>query len=100
MRLYRGDMKTLSVTDARQNLTRWLRLAMAGEDVGILCGRRIVALRPVQVYSEDYALQEYSLTKKELGRAAKRMDTELAEDKKRGRLRRYSGNLERDLRDK
>ncbi len=91
-------MKTLSVTDARQNLTRWLRLAMAGEDVGILCGSRIVALRLVQVYSEDYALQEYGLTKKDLSRAAKRMDAKLAEDKERGRLRRYSGNLEKDLR--
>ena len=98
MRLYRDDMKTLSVTDARQNLTRWLRLAMAGEDVGILCGNRIVALRLVQVYSEDYALQEYGLTKKDISRAAKRMDAELAEDKERGRLRRYSGNLEKDLR--
>lgn len=97
MRLYRDDMKTLSVTDARQNLTRWLQLAMDGEDVGILCGNRIVALRPVQVYSEDYALQEYGLTKKELNRAAKRMDAEMAGDKKRGRLRRYSGNLEKDL---
>jgi len=56
-------------------------------------------LRPVQVYSEDYALQEYGLTKKELNRTAKRMDAELAADKKRGRLRRYSGDLERDLSD-
>ena len=90
-------MKTLSVTDARQNLTRWLQAAMKGEDVGILCGNQVVALRPVQVYSEDYALQEYGLTKKELIQAAKRMDAELTSDKKRGRLRRYSGNLERDL---
>jgi hypothetical protein len=87
------------VTDARQNLTHWLRLAMDGQDVGILCGNQIVALRPVQVFSEDYALQEYGLTKKELKRAADRMDAELAEDKKRGRLRRYSGNLEKDLHD-
>jgi antitoxin (DNA-binding transcriptional repressor) of toxin-antitoxin stability system len=99
MRLYTDDMKTLSVTDARQNLTRWLQAAMAGEDVGILCGNQVVALRPVQVYSEDYALQEYGLTKKGLTRAAKRMDAELAADKKRGRLRRYSGDLERDLSD-
>lgn len=91
-------MKTLSVTDARQNLTRWLQAAMQGEDVGILCGNQVVALRPVKVYSEDYALQEYGLTKKELSRAAKRMDAELAADKKQGRLRRYSGNLEHDLR--
>jgi len=91
-------MKTLSVTDARQNLTRWLQAAMKGEDVGILCGNQVVALRPVRVYSEDYALQEYGLTKKELIRAAKRMDSELTADKRRGRLRRYSGNLESDLR--
>src|ERR1017187_1865885 len=95
MRLYKDDMKTLSVTDARQNLTRWLQAAMAGEDVGILCGNQVVALRPVQVYSEDYALQEYGLAKKELTRAAKRMDAELAADKKR-RLRRYqAGRLHR-----
>lgn len=90
-------MKTLSVTDARQNLTRWLQAAMRGEDVGILCGSQVVALRPVQVYSEDYALQEYGVTKQELTRAAKRLDAELTADKKRGRLRRYSGNLEHDL---
>ncbi|HEX9636055.1 MAG TPA: hypothetical protein VGB99_00865 [Acidobacteriota bacterium] len=92
-------MKTLSVTDARQNLTRWLRAAIEGEDVGILCGDQIVALRPVQVYSEDYALQEYGLTKKDLAHAAKRMDADLAQDGKRGRLRRYSGDIEQDLRD-
>ena len=91
-------MKTLSVTDARQNLTRWLQAAMKGEDVGILCCNQVVALRPVTVYSEDYALQEYGLTKKELNRSAKRMDAELAADKKQGRLRRYSGNLAHDLR--
>jgi antitoxin (DNA-binding transcriptional repressor) of toxin-antitoxin stability system len=92
-------MKTLSVTDARQNLTRWLRAAMAGEDVGILCGNQIVALRPVQVVSEDYALQEYGLTKKELKRATTKLDAEVAREKKQGRLRRYSGDLERDLRE-
>ncbi len=91
-------MKTLSVTDARQNLTRWLQAAMRGEDVGILCGNQVVALRPVQVYSEDYALHEYGLTKKELRRAAKRLDAELTADRKQGRLRRYSGDLEHDLR--
>ena len=92
-------MKTLSVTDARQNLTRWLRAAMDGEDVGILCGNQVVALRPVKVFSDDYVLQEYGLTQKELHRAAHRMEAGVAADKKRGRLRRYSGDLERDLRD-
>ena len=85
------------VTESRhQRLNRpGLLAAVKGEDVGILCGDKTVALRPVQVYSEDYALQEYGLTKKELGHAAKRMDAELASDKKR-RLRRYqAGRLHR-----
>jgi antitoxin (DNA-binding transcriptional repressor) of toxin-antitoxin stability system len=91
-------MKTLSVTDALQNVTRWLQAAMRGEDVAILCGNQVVALRPIRVYSEDYALQEYGLTEKQLHCAANRMDDELAADKKKGRLHRYSGNLEHDLR--
>jgi antitoxin (DNA-binding transcriptional repressor) of toxin-antitoxin stability system len=90
-------VKTLTITDAKKNLGRWLTAAARGEDIGIVSGADIIALRKVEVESVDYAQREYGLTKKELSRAAKRMDAELSADKKRGRLRRYSGNLERDL---
>jgi antitoxin (DNA-binding transcriptional repressor) of toxin-antitoxin stability system len=95
--LYIVSMKTLTITDAKKNLGQWLAAAARGEDIGIVSGANIIALRKVEVESTDYAQREYGLTKEELSRAAKRMDAELAADKKRGRLRRYSGNLEHDL---
>jgi antitoxin (DNA-binding transcriptional repressor) of toxin-antitoxin stability system len=52
-------MKTLSFTDAKKNLGRWLAAAARGEDIGIVCGADIVALRKVEVESTDYARREY-----------------------------------------
>ncbi len=46
-------MTTLTVTEARKNLSSWLRRAKAGEDIGIIDGNRIIALRPVEVTSLD-----------------------------------------------
>lgn len=91
-------MKTLTITDAKKNLGQWLAAAARGEDIGIVSGADIIALRKVEVESTDYAQREYGLTKKELSRAAKRMDAELTADRKRGRMRRYSGNIEHDVR--
>jgi len=90
-------MKTLTVTDARRNLTHWLKQASEGQDIGILCGDKVVALRPVEVFSEDYALVEYGVTDADLTRFADKIDNEVTEEKKRGRLRRYSGNLLKDI---
>jgi len=100
-RLYCDDMTTLSPTKARANLTHWLKRAAAGEDVGILCGDKVIALRPVQVFSadSDYAKHEYGVTDIELDAFVKRMDAELERDRKAGRLRRYKGNLNATLRD-
>lgn len=55
-------MKTLTVTAARQNLGAWLKKTLKGEDIGVMIDGAIVAFRPVKVYSEDYALQEYGVT--------------------------------------
>jgi antitoxin (DNA-binding transcriptional repressor) of toxin-antitoxin stability system len=52
-------MKTLTITDAKKNLGRWLAAAARGEDIGIVCGSDIVALRKVEVESTDYAQREY-----------------------------------------
>ena len=38
---------------------RWLAAAARGEDIGIVCGADIVALRKVDVESTDYAQREY-----------------------------------------
>jgi antitoxin (DNA-binding transcriptional repressor) of toxin-antitoxin stability system len=44
-------MKTLTITDAKKNLGRWLAAASRGEDVGIVCEADIIALRKVEVES-------------------------------------------------
>ena len=52
-------MKTLTITDAQKNLGRWLAAAARADDIGIVCGSDIVALRKVEVESTDYAQREY-----------------------------------------
>jgi hypothetical protein len=52
-------MKTLAINDAKKNLGRWLTAEARGEDIGIVCGSDIVALRKVEVESTDYAQREY-----------------------------------------
>jgi antitoxin (DNA-binding transcriptional repressor) of toxin-antitoxin stability system len=55
-------MRTLTITDAKKNLGRWLAAAARGEDVGIVSGANIIALRKVEVDSTDYAQREYGVT--------------------------------------
>jgi antitoxin (DNA-binding transcriptional repressor) of toxin-antitoxin stability system len=70
-------MKTLTITSARQNLGAWLARAAEGEEIGIVCGAQVIALRPVAIHAADYAEQEYRLTKAELAKAAKKIHEEI-----------------------
>ncbi len=90
-------MTTLSITKARANLSAILEKAKRGEDIGIVCGDQIVALRPVTVSSDDYAWREYGATEAELARFEKRAERTLSSERKRGKIRRFSGDLEKDL---
>jgi antitoxin (DNA-binding transcriptional repressor) of toxin-antitoxin stability system len=92
-------MTTLTITKARANLSRLLEKAKQGEDIGIVSGDQIVALRPVTVSSDDYAWREYGVTPAEMKRFEERAERALAAERKRGKVRRFSGNLERDLAD-
>jgi antitoxin (DNA-binding transcriptional repressor) of toxin-antitoxin stability system len=91
-------MTTLSPTKARANLTHWLKRAASGEDIGILCGDKVIALRPVSVFSEDYAQREYGVTDTELDTFVKRADAELKRDRKAGRMTRYKGDFNAAIR--
>ncbi len=55
-------MTTLTITQARKNLSGWLRRAEAGEEIGIIDGNHIVALRPVTVTAIDYMESEYGFS--------------------------------------
>lgn len=88
-------MKTLSVTAARQKLGHWLKKTLEGEDIGVIIDGQIVALRPVKVYSEDYAQVEYGVSGPELDRFAERVDAEIDAERRSGSLKPYKGRLRR-----
>ena len=92
-------MTTLSPTKARSNLTAWLKKAAAGEDIGILYGDQIIALRPVEVESTGYAEKEYGVTKEELKRFVKRISAQGKKDRREGKSRFYTGDIEAVLKD-
>jgi len=92
-------MTTLTITKARANLSQLLEKAKRGEDIGIVCGDQIVALRPVTVSSDDYAWREYGATPAELASFEQRMKRQISADRKLGKIKRFSGNLEKDLAD-
>ncbi len=50
-------MTTLTITDAKKNLGKWLGAAVKGEDIGILAGATIVALRPVDLLEVARAIE-------------------------------------------
>ena len=99
--LYCDKMKTLSVTKARSNLSHWLKRAIAGEDLGILYGDKVIALRPVEIYpmDADYVRKEYGMTPAQMDAFAKRMHAELMRDKKAGRMTRFKGDFDAAIRD-
>ena len=92
-------MTTLTVTKARANLPELLERAKRGEDIGIVSGDQIVALRPVTVSSDDYTWREYGATPAELARFEKRIQQRITEQRQRGKIKRFPGNLEKDLAD-
>ena len=90
-------MTTLSPTQARVNLSSLLKRAANGEDIGILHGDKVIALRPVSIHADDYALREYAVSEQELDRFVKRGDRQINRERRTGKIKRYSGNLEADL---
>jgi hypothetical protein len=89
---YNERMKTLTITEGRGRLGYWLKKATQGEDVGFVFEGKIVALRPVEVVSTDYALQEYGLTPAEMKAAEKRISADLKAARARGELTRFTGS--------
>ena len=79
-------MKTLTITDAKRNLGRWLTAAARGEDIGIIAGADIIALRKVEVESTDYAFREYGVTTEELASFDKAVEKRYQKLKRAGKL--------------
>jgi antitoxin (DNA-binding transcriptional repressor) of toxin-antitoxin stability system len=79
-------MKTLTITDAKKNLGRWLDAAARGEDIGIISGPDIIALRKVEVESTDYAQREYGATKEQIAALANATEKRYRRLKRSGKL--------------
>ena len=86
-------MKTLSVTEGRQNLGAWLKRALHGEDVGFVVDGRVVALRPVAVHSDDYVLHEYGVGEKQAERAYKAVKADVRKARAAGQTKTFTGKL-------
>lgn len=73
----------MTATQARQRLGTILSRVLAGEDIGIVHSGsgKIIALRPIEVYSEDYPLVEYGLTEDELKRAVRNINQKARHEK-------------------
>src|SRR6266404_4560949 len=66
MRLIKVCMQTLTITAAKKNLGRLLQAAAKGEDIGIISGADVIALRKVEIESTDYAQREYGVSPREV----------------------------------
>lgn len=60
-------MKTLTISEARGNLSAVLQRACEGEQIGIVTGNRIIHLHPVEVvpWEDSYIHREYGVTPEE-----------------------------------
>ena len=90
-------MKTLTITEAKKNLGKWLNAAVHGEEVAIINGATCVALRPIEIEAADYAWREYGASKEELERFEKRISTEVESLRASGRLISVPENVEEAL---
>ena len=79
-------VKTLTIAAVRRRLGYWGKCALRGEEVGFMVDGQVIALRPVEVHSADYARQEYGVTERQLDRAVRHIRQELRQAKRAGRM--------------
>ena len=60
-------------------------------DIGFVFDGKVVALRPVEVHSADYALQEYGLSDPEMIAAEKRIGAGIKSARARGEVTKFTG---------
>jgi len=91
-----GFMKTLTITEAKKNLGKWLDAATKGQEVGIIFGATVVALQPVEIRRAppldvrelncEYAWREYGVTPAVLDAFNKRVEADYQKAKRDGTL--------------
>lgn len=97
-------MKTLTITEAKKNLGKWLTLAGKGEDVGIINGAKIIALRAVEIQVKEwwddlpvdtaYLRTECGVTPEQAQKRFTRLHKEIEMERRSGKLIPVPNNLE------
>ena len=88
---------TLTITDAKKNLGKWLSAAVNGQEVGIVSGATVVALRPVRIEAADYAWREYGVTEADLDAFIRADNKRIQAARRAGKLLTLPGNLKEAL---
>jgi len=86
---HKDYMRTLTITDAKKNLGRWLKAAAQGQEIAIVAGADIIALRKVEVAALDtsYAETEYGATPESLAHLESGVAARYRRQRKAGKLR-------------
>ena len=79
-------MKTLTITEAKKNLGHWLAAAARGEEIGIISGADVIALRKVAVEATDYAQREYGVSPEQVRVVEEATDDRYRQLKRTGKL--------------
>jgi antitoxin (DNA-binding transcriptional repressor) of toxin-antitoxin stability system len=90
-------VQTTTATEARANLSTLLRKALAGQEIGIVCNGRIVALRPVEVTATDYAGTEYGIAGNEIQNVAANLHEKAKRAVKTRKARAFDGDIEKAI---
>ena len=86
-------MKTLTATQLRPKIGSWLDRVLKGEDIGLTWKGKIIALRPVEVHSDDYVLAEYGADEASADKTLKRAEREIRRTRRHGRVTVFKGTL-------
>jgi len=92
-------MITLTPTQARVNLSSLLRRALKGDDIGIVIGGKVVALRPTEIISTDYAEREYGLKPAQMKAISNKLHAKAKKARLAGKARIFNGDIEALLKD-
>jgi prevent-host-death family protein len=96
---YISLMQTTTATKARANLSALLRKALDGQEIGIVCNGRVVALRPVEVTATDYAGAEYGITGNEIQKLAANLHAKAKRALKTRKALSFDGDIEKAIGD-
>ena len=88
----------MTLTKARANLSALLQQALNGKEIGIVCNGRIVALRPVEVPTTDYARVEYGIAEDEVSTIAAALHAKAKKAIKARKARTFTGDIEDAMR--